>query len=372
MKYFIKNKAFINFAIFLTMLVFTGCGNKDSVKNKDVQITAPITAKKIAEENLPKYYETSGTVKANIVSKVAPKMLGTVSALYVKSGDYVKANSILAEIKDDDINLQITMARAGYLEAQKGMEVAKQNLTLQSSTYNRYEKLYQEEAISSQQVDEIKNQYEIAKLAYEQAQFSLDKAQANLNSINTNSVLLAPISGIVTEKNIELGNMLQPGVAVITIEDNRSFLVECNIAESLLPNVNLGSKVNFILDDGTNVMGEVSEIVPAIDNTSRSFLIKVRLSGENLKTGQYGKLMLPIGMSNKLVVPETAIVAKGQLTGVYVIDENNKVWYRLVRTGSKYNNVVEITTGLKSGENVVVDGIDKMVDGGVAQEVTFI
>ena len=78
-----------------------------------------------------------------------------------------------------------------------------------------------------------------------------------------------------------------------------------------------------------------------------------------------------IGYENKLAVPKTAIVTKGQLTGVYVIDANKKVWYRLVRLGSEYNNLVEITTGLKNGEMVIIEGLSSVVDGGIAQEVTF-
>lgn len=370
MKIFSYNRNFAIFTILAMVLLVLGCG-KEAVQENITTISTPLVAKNIQEENLPKYYETSGTVKANIVSKVAPKLLGTVSSLYIKSGDYVQAGAILAEIKDEDIVAQINMAKATYFEAQTGLELARQNLTLQSSTYNRYEKLYQEEAISSQQVDEVRNQFEIAKLGYEQAQFSYDKARAGFNAINTNSSLIAPISGVITEKNIELGNMLQPGVPVITIEDNTSFLVECNIEESFQAKINIGLKADFILDNGVKIAGTVVEVVPAIDTFSRSFLVKVRLQGDNLKTGQYGKLLLPIGYENKLAVPKTAIVTKGQLTGVYVIDANKKVWYRLVRLGSEYNNLVEITTGLKNGEMVIIEGLSSVVDGGIAQEVTF-
>ena len=146
MKIFSYNRNFAIFTILAMVLLVLGCG-KEAVQENITTISTPLVAKNIKEENLPKYYETSGTVKANIVSKVAPKLLGTVSSLYIKSGDYVQAGAILAEIKDDDIVAQINMAKATYFEAQTGLELARQNLTLQSSTYNRYEKLYQEEAI---------------------------------------------------------------------------------------------------------------------------------------------------------------------------------------------------------------------------------
>jgi RND family efflux transporter MFP subunit len=353
------------------LIVLAGCGNKTkSSGTEEKKLTGTIEVTTIQSALSDQYYETSGTLKANTVSKIAPKVMGEVTSVYVKAGDRVQAGQVLAELTDSNIQQKSAAADAGRREAEKGMQLAERNRTLQTKTYERYEQLYHQAAISRQQLDEIRTQYEMAQLTYEQAEAAMDKATAVLADVQTSSCLLAPISGIVTEKSLEIGSMVQPGITVITVEDTQSFLIECYVESALALKIHTNMDVLVDLEDGKTVTAKVSEVVPSIDPASRSFLVKVSLADATLKTGQYSKVRFPIGKQPMLQVPTTAIVNKGQLTGVYVLDETKRVWYRLVKTGRQYDGKAEIISGLKGGETVVVNGLKDAIDGAIAEEVT--
>ncbi|WP_425060385.1 efflux RND transporter periplasmic adaptor subunit [Sporomusa carbonis] len=353
--------------------LLASCGSKIKPAMNDPvkKLAGAIRVEQVQAAPAEQYYETSGTVKAKTVSKIAPKVMGEVTAVYVKAGDRVQAGQVLAEIADTDIRQKLAAAEAGLREAEKGMQIAERSRSLQAATYERYERLYQQAAISRQQVDEIRTQHEMAQLAYEQAKASMEKATAGLAEVQVSSRLVSPISGIVTEKTLELGSMVQAGVSVITVEDNGAFLIECYVESGLTSKIQTGMNVWVDFDGVKEPMaGQVSEVVPAVDSASRSFLVKILLTGTDLKTGLYGKVRFPIGQQSMILVPQAAVISKGQLTGVYIMDENKRVWYRLVRTGRQQDGKVEIVSGLKGGEYVVVRGMEDAVDGALAGEVT--
>jgi hypothetical protein len=101
---------------------------------------------------------------------------------------------------------------------------------------------------------------------------------------------------------------------------------------------------------------------------SRTFIVKVALSGTGLKSGLYAKVRLPTGSRDVLTIPATAVVEKGQLTGVYTIDPKGVISYRLVRLGKHFGSYIEILSGLNAGEQAIITGTDKAVDGGMIAE----
>ncbi len=364
--------------ILMLSLLTIGCS-----KTKDEGAAAPrevsvLTVQSVKLEATPYYYETSGTLKARSVSQVAPKALGAVTQLLVKSGDRVKAGQLLATLENNDSRQKLAAAEAGYREAAKGMEAASRNLELQEITYERYQRLFASEAIARQQLDQIETQAQIARLEFEKATEGMNRAQAlreEARAYDGYTRLLAPTDGIVTEKHLEVGSMLQPGAAAITVEDASSFLVEAYLEESQLGKVALGMPVRILLGAEAaeqSFEGNISEIVPAVDSASRSFLLKVTLAAAPaLHTGQYAKVQIALDRRQAMQVPLAALVNKGELTGVYVVDADKRIWYRMLRLGNKQDGQVEVLAGLKSGEQVVVKGVEEAVDGGVVREVNL-
>jgi multidrug efflux system membrane fusion protein len=154
---------------------------------------------------------------------------------------------------------------------------------------------------------------------------------------------------------------------LFTIEDTSSYRVDVSGDESFTGRIRKGMEASVFIEAlGREVKGRISEVVPSVDPASRSFLIKIAIKGEALRNGLYGKVSIPIGKRETLLVPKDAVIEKGQLIGLYTVEKDSVITYRLVKTGRTYGDKVEILSGLNSGERVVVGGLDRVVDGGIA------
>lgn len=357
--------------LFCSSALIIGC--KDKVRSGTAEIkreaVTGITLAEIQPVQVDEYYETSGTVKAKTISIIASRVMGTVTSVKIKEGDKVHAGQVLMTIDDRDVEQRIRAAESGYKEALKALEIAKQNKALVDITYQRYKKLYDERAISQQEIDQIETQKRVADIEYDRIQEMVNKSKAVLSETKIHQEftrITSPVSGVVTEKKIELGSMAMPGMPILTVEDNSYFRIEANVDERLSGKLKTGMSVDVIIESlGQETKGRISEIVPFVDPMSRTFLIKVDLKIPSLKTGIYGKVLIPEGKKEAILVPQKAVVEKGQLVGIYVVDSQGVITYRLIKTGKKYGEKIEVLSGLSSGEKIIIDGIEKAVDGGI-------
>lgn len=367
--YGIKTVALILFSVVL----FTGC--KEKIKEGKVEVQRPVIKDvKVSEvkmSTVQDYHETSGTVKAQNVAVISSRMMGEVTALNVKEGDFVKTGQTLLAVDDRDIAEKIKAAEAGYKEALKGLEAAKQNRALVDITYQRYKKLHDEKALSQQELDQIETQKKVADIEYERAQEMVNRAKAGLSEAKVYhgfTRVTAPFSGIVTEKKIEKGSMAVPGSPLLTIEDTSSYRIDVNLDERFSGLVKRGMPVDVIIDSlGLETKATVSEVVPAIDPMSRTFLAKINLKASGLRSGLYAKVRIPAGGRETILIPAKAVVEKGQLTGVYTVDDKGVISFRPVRTGKNYGENIEVLSGLNQGEKVITEGVEKVIDGGMIQ-----
>ncbi|MBF0559740.1 MAG: efflux RND transporter periplasmic adaptor subunit [Nitrospirae bacterium] len=317
-----------------------------------------VTVEAVQQSEVDEYLETSGTIKAKTISRIASRIIGGVTSVRVKEGDRVRTGQTLLTIDDRD-------AAQRVISAEKSVEAALQNKSLADVTYQRYKRLFDEKAVSQQEIDQIDSQRKIADLDYEKSKAMLNEARVNRGFAS----ILSPVSGVVTEKKIELGSMAMPGVPLLTVEDTSSFTVEANLDEHLSGKVAPGLSVSITVGaDNQEVKGTIAEVVPAIDPSSRTFLAKISLASPALRSGLYARVKIPAGRKMAIVVPAASIVEKGQLTGIYTIDQGGIVTYRLVRTGMRYGNGVEILSGLSVNDRIISGGLSKAVDGGILAE----
>lgn len=363
-------KSGLHFTLII-LIVLSGCREKIQHGTSHVE-RAKVTgvrAEIIRPSQVSEYYDTSGTVKASSVSAVSSRIMGTVTSIRVKEGDRVKRGHLLLTIDDSDVVQKLQGAQQAYLEAQKALGAADENRNLANITYQRYKKLYEEKALTGQEFDQMKTQMRVAEMDYERTKAAAGRAEAGMNEAKVYhgfAHVVSPVEGIITEKKIELGSMAVPGVPLMTVEDNSSYRIEINISEKFAGRIKPGDEVEIFIDTlNKSVKGTVTEAVPSVDPASRSFLAKISLKNEGLRNGLYGKVSVPVGKKEALLVPAAALVERGELTGVYVVDERSVITYRLVRPGRVYGGLVEILTGLSPAERVIVEGIDKAVDGGI-------
>jgi len=345
------------FVIVLTGVILTGCGDKVKSGSQEVkrEKVTGVSVEAIRSAEVPEYFETSGTVKAKTISVIASRMMGSVTSLRVKEGDRVGAGQLLMTIDDRDVAQRVKAA-------EKGLEAARQHQSLSDITYKRYKNLYEDKALTGQELDQIATQKKVSDLEYERAKAMADEARIYQGFTRITS----PASGVVTEKKIEVGSMAVPGMPVLTVEDNSAYRVEVNVDEKLAETVKAGMEAAVFIEAlNKELAGRVTEVVPSIDPLSRSFLVKIAVSDKDLKNGHFAKVSIPTGKKQALLVPKKAVVEKGQLTGVYTVDNNSVIAYRLVREGKSYGDRVEILSGLNPGDKVIVDGVEKTIDGGI-------
>ena len=366
-------KKILPYFLIVGILLFTGCREKEP-RSSQIQrpVVTGVTFIKISPSSIDSFYETSGTVKAGTTSIVASRTMGTVLAVKFKEGDRVKAGEVLMTLDDRDMAEKVAQAEAAYQEALKGFEAAEQNKSLAEVTFGRYKNLYAEKVITQQEMDQIETQKKVAAAESGRLKEMAKRTKAALEEAKIYrgfSRVTAPVSGVITEKKIEPGNLAAPGLPLLTIENTDQFKVEAYINEHLAQRFKKGDKVYILLENNQQrIPGTIAEIVPAIDPASRSFLIKIPVKGPGIKSGLYCRVQIPEGKKEAILVPKKAVVERGQLTGVYVVDDQRVMTFRLIRTGKDYEDRIEILSGLNGGEQVAVEGLERAVDGGVVRK----
>ena len=339
------------------VLLVSGCGGKVKPGTAEVkrQVVTGVVITEAGPSQVEDYYETSGTVKAKTISMVASRVMGTVTSLPVREGQRVRFGQVLMTVDDRDGAERVKAAK-------QALDAARQQRALADVTDRRYKRLYDEKVIARQEIDQIETQKKVAESECERAKAMLAEARVNYGF----SRITAPVSGVVTEKKIERGSTAVPGAYVLTIEDDSAFTIEINPDEGLSSVLRTGMPAQALIEpSGTWTDGRITEVIPAIDPMSRTFLAKIAVKGRSLRTGLYAKVRIPVGKKEAIVVPEGAIVEKGQLTGVYAVDGKGIITYRLVRTGKRYGDSAEILSGINPGDRIITGGVSRAVDGGI-------
>ena len=354
-------------------VLLLGCGDKVTPGAAQVkrQTISGVSVAALAPTTVQEFTEATGTVKASSTTYVASRMMGAVTSLLVKEGDAVEKGQLLLTIDDSDVIQKVKAAEAGHREAAKALEAAKQNRELTDITYRRYKTMYEGKAISRQEMDQFETQKTVAALEYERVQEMVHRASAGLSEAKIYlgfTGVTSPVRGVVTEKKAEVGSMAVPGMPLLTVENTAAYHAEITVDEGLSGSLRAGMPVLVSIEAiNRRLTGKVTEILPAINPQSRSFTVKVSVSGPGLRSGLYAKARIPRGKKEIILAPKTAVVEKGQLTGVYAVDGQGAVTYRLIRTGMEYDGNWEILSGLKAGDRIIVQGAEKAVDGGIVE-----
>ncbi len=350
-------------------------------------IQAPVAEAQISQEAVR--YEAVATINARTASTISAKLMGTVQRVHVQEGDAVKSGDLLVTIDPRTVAAQLDQAQAGLREAMRAQtsavsarDAAAASADLAAATHQRYEQLLKEHSVSQQEFDEVQSRSRQARAALAQAEAMVEAARSRVQQARAaleqaslarkDAQVVAPYDGRVTAKLIEEGDLAAPGTPLLNIEQEGRFCADLVLPERHIQAVQIGQQVTVRVPalDELEVAGEVGRIVPAADARSRSFEVKVAMPPDlPLKSGMFARVFLPIGGAGLLMVPETAIVQQGQLTGLFVVGEEQIARFRLVRTGKSLGDRVEIISGLKAGQRYVRDVPVTLQDGMRVEEV---
>ncbi|HEV2349076.1 MAG TPA: efflux RND transporter periplasmic adaptor subunit [Terriglobia bacterium] len=377
----IKVNSFQKLAIALSAGAFlSSCGTNPSRNEALAPSATSATVETVHFADVPQGYEAVGTVRSATSSVLGAQISGTVREIRVKPGDHVRRGEVLARLDDRSPRAELAAADAGVEESQYGvaetvqvLQAAEAERKLAEDTYHRYQQLLARNSITRQEFDGAEARYKSAvanRAALEarekQMQARGRQAQSQQESARTvysYSTIVSPIDGVVTAKSVDVGTLVMPGTPLLTVEDTAHYRLEASVPQNLFAKIHLGQPAQVTTDQG-EWTGPVVEIVPSTDAGSRTFVVKVASPSKcPCRSGDYGKATFSVGESQAITVPRSAVVARGELDGVYVVNLQGVAEYRLVTTGRNFGERVEILTGLSNGERIATSHLDQLSDG---------
>jgi len=357
----------------ILLLVFTvtfvGCSSRQGTVSAAPESVSDVAVISAQAASIPDVVEAVGTVRAAQTSQLAAQMMGNIVEIRVREGDRVQRGQILAVLDEAQPRAALDRATAADLAAQQEIAASESDLALAESTFQRYQTLYDKKSVSPQEFDEIKARYQGAQARRDMARAGQSQAKAALQQARTAlgyTHIVAPFDGLVTEKKADVGTLASPGMPIFTLEDLRRYRLEAAVNETDLRYVREGQQVSVSVDalGDRDLKGKVVEIVPAADPASRSFLVKVELpSDPALRSGLFGRAQFARGQRSALLIPRTAVVERGQLQGIYVLDQNRIAGLRYVTLGKASAAQVEVLAGLQAGETVIADPASRELSG---------
>ncbi len=328
----------------IAFLLLAGCGSKKSSEDqaapKTITDSIAVQSKRVElqtiriSKNFPGSLE--GEEQANIVAKISER----ITAIKVQVGDMVSDSQLVLTLDKSGASSQYYQADANYRNAKKN--------------YERMQSLLAEGAISQQALDGARTSYEVAQANFEAAKSAVD--------------LIAPIAGIVTAVNVNVGDLSTPGSPLVTLARINKMKATFTAGESDIEEMYIGQPVKIYSESRPDLIkeGKIVEISQSADVHSRMFEVKALFDNTPDKWFKPGMFVdaevLIVNQQNVLAIPNPAITQTDQNSYVFVI-KNNVAHKTFVQTGPTNGEITEIISGLRKGEDVVVQGMNNLQDG---------
>ncbi|MGE4181211.1 MAG: efflux RND transporter periplasmic adaptor subunit [Limisphaerales bacterium] len=285
------------------------------------------------------FEEVTGTVRSRTRAAIESKVSGRIDRMHAFPGLEVEAGDVLVELDVREIRAQLEQARTVALQAERDFE--------------RLERLFRQEAITRAEFEGVEARRGVARASVVEAEAMLGYAR-----------IAAPFRGVVTRRMADVGDLAVPGRPLLEIEDPRALRFEADVPATLSRWVRLGQELGIRLDAGSgSVTGKVSEIEPSADPLTRTFRVRLDLPPDSgARGGWFGRMALPIDESRVITVPAAAVSTRGQMELVRVVADG-RARLRIVRTGKRLGNDLEVLAGLDAGETVIADARAVVRDG---------
>ncbi|WP_405370787.1 efflux RND transporter periplasmic adaptor subunit [Nonlabens sp. Asnod2-A12] len=350
-------KSYILLTAVFTLLIMS-CGEKEFQPVVDNSPAIPVTVQAVIDNNSSPFLAVSGKVQAANSAQLSTRMMGFVNNVLVNVGDPVKKGQLLVSINNADlqakkgqVNASITEATAAFNNAQKD--------------YNRFKNLFADNSASQKELDDITANFNMAKARLEGAQ----QMKNEINAQFAYSNITAPFNGVITSKNIKKGDMANPGQPLLSIEAPGDFEVMAMVPETEISQIKKESEVQVTISSIQQTLtGKVKEVSTSAQQTGGQYLVKITLDKTEVPvlSGMFATIAFPVerkAANHNVLIPSSALITKGQLTGVYTISENNTAMLRWLRLGRTLGDQVEILSGLNADEKYITSSNGKLFNG---------
>lgn len=308
----------------------------------------------VMESEVPVTYSVPGSVVSDGRIDVSSRVVGFIQQLDVREGQRVSHGDLLVRIDPSDIDEAIRQAEAGVRASRGDLDDAKADV-------EKYSKLTVTGAIAAETLRK-------AKVRVDVAQALLDKAQAALAAANAQkgyATITSPVDGVVVSVARRTGEMATAGTPLLTVESREVLLFKTFVAESRLTQIDPKAEVKVRIGTLKDKVfpGRVRGIVPSGDDITRRYEINVMLPVDPaLVPGMFGRADFVFGTRKALLLPRAAIVRRGGLDGVFVLD-GDAARFRWLRTGKEIDDLVEVNAGLTAGETILLGATGTLRDG---------
>lgn len=324
-------RRFNSILILSTAMIMASCTQKSNEQQTVVVDETPkVTVAKVYAENVPQLSTYPTTVEAEIVNNITPQSASRINKIYVEIGDHVKAGQTLATM--DAINL----------------EKLRLQIKNDSIEYGRTKELYEIGAVSQANYEAMTLAYEVSKKTY--------------SNLLENTILRSPISGIVTARNYDEGDMYAMAQPLFVVQNITPVKMLVNISESNYSKIKKGMEVDIVADafSGETFKGKVNLVYPTIDARSHTFPVEIIVDNkdEKLRPGMFTRVTINYGTNYRVVIPDNAVLKQVGADDkfVYVLNDDNTVSYIPVTLGTRMGNRYEVISGIDDGATIVTSG----------------
>lgn len=322
----------------LACVILASCGNKKKEQAVVTDATPEVKVTTVKSEDIAQTEVYSATVESDVKNNISPNVPYRIEKIYVEVGDQVRKGQLLVQLDASSLR-------------QLKLQIENQKLE-----YNRTNELYKVGGASKAEHDNAKMQLELLKTQYKQ--------------MAQNTQLHAPISGVVTARNYDNGDMYSAAQPVLTIEQTNPVKILVNISETHYKDVKKGQSVSIELDSypGETFNGTITVINPSIDVATHTFQTEVTISNpkQKVRPGMFARAKVNFGMKNHALIPDEALVKQIGAGDryVYVYDAKNQtVSYNKVELGQHIGKNYEIYGGVSNGDQVVIAGQSRLANG---------
>lgn len=307
-----------------------------------------------------KGFYLSGEVVARQTATISTRTMGYIHKIGVKPGDRFRQGELLVTITSDDLLARKAQAEAMITEAEAAASHATRD-------YERFQTLHAKNSVSDKEFENV-------ALQHTSMQAKVKMAHQQLNEVNAQLAytrIRAPFNGVVTQKMADEGSMANPGMPILTIEQEGRLQIAASAPESYVRHVKVGDEVIITLKSlGITVPGMVSEISPSAHRSGGQYAMKIAFDASqhpDIQAGMYANILFSIPLEEestpKILLDQASVVHREQLTGVYVVNDQNRAVLRWVRLGKVTGNQVEVLSGVTPGEKVVLKADGKLYNG---------
>lgn len=348
----------------LSTLLFVSCGKETKeTTNNEPAIAVQVSG---STSNNSEFITASGKIEAENSANLSTRMMGYVTKVHVKTGQKVGVGQLLVSINNTDLQAKKAQVDAAILQATAGYNNAKKD-------YDRFVNLFAQQSASQKELDDMTSRFEMAKAGLEGAKQMRNEVMAQFSYSN----ITAPFSGEVTNTFVKEGDMANPGMPLVSIEGASRMQVTAMVSESDITSIKNGMQVKVLIKSANKeVSGKVTEVSGSAKNTGGQYLVKVALNtmDKTILSGMFVNVQFPVAntatkttTTDKVMVPESALVKQGQLTGIYTIGSGNTAILRWIRTGKNFGSQVEVLSGLAANEQYIVSAEGKLFNGAKVQ-----